>query len=436
MSLTKVTYSMIDGATVNALDYGADPTGTTNSATAIQTAINTGNPVYLPAGTYLVNTTLTNTGNLILFGSGSISVAGNDPQTDKSGACIVWNGADGQAVFDIYPDNATSVYLSGIKIYVPKTFTYRMVNVRPSLVTNEQHRADVQIQNLGLYRTPLDYTAGFAPGDSTAVGLFFDLTTANANTYAHIGYNIQNMYLFNLNIGIRVDVANSPTGSNFFNSNFFDNIYMYQVYRGVVLLSGLTNAEIVDNLFDGIKIQPGLDSSSNPAFGVFTLDGHVISNTFVGCKVWDIPDNNKLTIDNRPAGDANGDYVNRFVSFQTTVKPGAWIDDDLRPITRVKQYWNLDVDGATAIGATPTGVTFQNGITASKSVGITTGGVAGQGLKVSATANFGVFFGSGAPTIAAAKGSLYLRSDGSTTNDRMYVNTNGSTTWTAVITAT
>jgi len=66
---------------------------------------------------------------------------------------------------------------------------------------------------------------------------------------------------------------------------------------------------------------------------------------------------------------------------------------------------------------------------------IPAGGTAGAGYKFSSTANFGVFFGSGAPTLAAARGSLYLRSDGTTTNDRMYVNTNGSTAWTAVITA-
>ena len=66
---------------------------------------------------------------------------------------------------------------------------------------------------------------------------------------------------------------------------------------------------------------------------------------------------------------------------------------------------------------------------------IPAGGTAGLGYRVSSTANFGVFFGSGAPTLSAAKGSLYLRSDGTTTNDRMYVNTDGSTTWTAVITA-
>lgn len=66
---------------------------------------------------------------------------------------------------------------------------------------------------------------------------------------------------------------------------------------------------------------------------------------------------------------------------------------------------------------------------------IPAGGTAGSGYKFSSTANFGVFFGSGAPSLAAAKGSLYLRSDGSTTNDRAYVNTDGSTTWTALTTA-
>ena len=63
------------------------------------------------------------------------------------------------------------------------------------------------------------------------------------------------------------------------------------------------------------------------------------------------------------------------------------------------------------------------------------GGTTGAGYKFSSTANLGVFFGSGVPTLTAAQGSLYLRTDGSSTSTRMYVNTNGSTTWTAVTTA-
>jgi hypothetical protein len=66
---------------------------------------------------------------------------------------------------------------------------------------------------------------------------------------------------------------------------------------------------------------------------------------------------------------------------------------------------------------------------------IPAGGTAGSGYMFSSTANFGTFFGSGAPTLSAAKGSLYLRSDGSATNNRAYINTDGGTTWTALTTA-
>ena len=62
------------------------------------------------------------------------------------------------------------------------------------------------------------------------------------------------------------------------------------------------------------------------------------------------------------------------------------------------------------------------------------GGTAGAGYKFSSTANLGVFFGIGVPTLIAAQGSLYLRTDGGTTTNRMYINTDGATTWTAVIT--
>ena len=43
--------------------------------------------------------------------------------------------------------------------------------------------------------------------------------------------------------------------------------------------------------------------------------------------------------------------------------------------------------------------------------------------------------GTGAPTFAAAKGSIYIRTDGSSTSTRMYINTDGGTTWTNFTTA-
>ena len=72
-------------------------------------------------------------------------------------------------------------------------------------------------------------------------------------------------------------------------------------------------------------------------------------------------------------------------------------------------------------------------LTAISGTAITAGGSAA--VLATSTARFGVFLGSGAPTIAAAKGSLYLRSDGSSASTRLYVNSDGSTTWVAVTTA-
>lgn len=54
MALTKVTYSMIDSAPANVVDYGADSTGVTDSTLAFTQALAASSKIYIPAGTYLV----------------------------------------------------------------------------------------------------------------------------------------------------------------------------------------------------------------------------------------------------------------------------------------------------------------------------------------------------------------------------------------------
>ena len=57
MSLTKVSFSMIEGAPFNVLDYGADPTGSADSTAAILLAVAAGGSncaIYFPTGTYKV----------------------------------------------------------------------------------------------------------------------------------------------------------------------------------------------------------------------------------------------------------------------------------------------------------------------------------------------------------------------------------------------
>lgn len=81
MALTKASYSMITGAVANILDYGAvadynTSTGAgTNNAAAIQaaiTAVNTagGGAVYIPAGKYRIDSSLTIPFGVSIFGEG------------------------------------------------------------------------------------------------------------------------------------------------------------------------------------------------------------------------------------------------------------------------------------------------------------------------------------------------------------------------------
>jgi hypothetical protein len=59
MSLTKTSYSMITGAPVNVLDYGAVGTGTTDDTAAITAALAASKHVVIPIGTYLISSTIT-----------------------------------------------------------------------------------------------------------------------------------------------------------------------------------------------------------------------------------------------------------------------------------------------------------------------------------------------------------------------------------------
>lgn len=58
-------------------------------------------------------------------------------------------------------------------------------------------------------------------------------------------------------------------------------------------------------------------------------------------------------------------------------------------------------------------------------------------LVFGSTSGFGIYIGSGVPTVSAAQGSLYLRSDGSSTATRAYINNSAGsgTTWTNLVTA-
>ena len=113
------------------------------------------------------------------------------------------------------------------------------------------------------------------------------------------------------------------------------------------------------------------------------------------------------------------------------------------PVRSENGFQTISIDGTTgAVTVTGTfGAATQvaslaatGNVTADSASALVAGG-ASAFIATNTSGGMGIYVGSGAPTVAAAKGSLYLRSDGTTTNDRAYINTNGSTTWTALTTA-
>lgn len=76
-----------------------------------------------------------------------------------------------------------------------------------------------------------------------------------------------------------------------------------------------------------------------------------------------------------------------------------------------------------------TSIVASGTMTVASGIAVPAGGSSSMAVYFS-TSNVGIYVGSGAPTLPAAQGSLYLRTDGGA-GTRMYVNNNGSTGWTA-----
>lgn len=110
------------------------------------------------------------------------------------------------------------------------------------------------------------------------------------------------------------------------------------------------------------------------------------------------------------------------------------------PVRSQNGFQTISVNSSTGVVTTTStigpatsvdSVSATGNVTADSGTAPAAGGMAA--FLASSTANFGIFVGSGAPSIAAAQGSLYLRTDGTTTNDRIFVR--GSAAWIAITTA-
>jgi hypothetical protein len=120
MSLTKVTNSMISGAPINVLDYGADPTGGNDSLAAFNAAIAAGSYIVIPVGTYKLTGTFNVPQNKTVAGLG-YAATGNAgrvtlvPTAAVTGAAIELEGTYNW-LSHIYVDGTATTGVIGLRV--------------------------------------------------------------------------------------------------------------------------------------------------------------------------------------------------------------------------------------------------------------------------------------------------------------------------------
>ena len=138
MSLTKASYSMVNGAPINVLDYGADSTGVSDSSAAFQDAIDAcgkAQILFIPKGSYKITQTLEIRNTIIVQGTGQRYTAlnwsgGADPLFHVYGATVTDDSSftlfkDFQ--IDNYQGTAThAIYLDGTM-----QFTMERIFIQP-----------------------------------------------------------------------------------------------------------------------------------------------------------------------------------------------------------------------------------------------------------------------------------------------------------------
>jgi hypothetical protein len=122
MSLTKVSYSMINTAPVNVVDFGAVGDGVTNDTAAIQAALTsliayTKRSLYFPPGTYLINATLTapiGLSSAEIFGASGYDFG--SPLNNTQRTVIKWIGATSATTPMVQFDRASGIVWKGISL--------------------------------------------------------------------------------------------------------------------------------------------------------------------------------------------------------------------------------------------------------------------------------------------------------------------------------
>lgn len=207
MSLTKVSYSLINGSPANVLDYGAVGNGVNDDTAAIQSALNNNSDIYLPAGNYKITASLLIDGNKNIYGAGigstNIKPTSSVLEAIKIGSVSLFTGCVKNLTIDrttysgatenvgfAYYDCAECVFES-----IESRFSKYNHKLCPGSGQRVSYNTYINVTAVGgYYNIYVTATApGFANENTFYGGRLF--TTANTNTNVHATVGNHNRWI-------------------------------------------------------------------------------------------------------------------------------------------------------------------------------------------------------------------------------------------------
>jgi hypothetical protein len=248
---------------VSVLDFGADSTGATSSLTAFQNAVNSSRNVYVPAGTYKLDSQLviSNDGTSIVLGASvTLNISGTvAQQAAPFGNCINFLanncsliGSGQTSVIQI----VGNCYANGIGILHKSGFLVRDV----TLDGNKSGVTATTDDTFGSAISIICATASGATNDVNATidnciiknwtQYGFNLYGNKANGIKIVNCNISAIGNSSDTLSVGSGIAASPTGSNLIIAN---NVIINSKYYGIFISSagtGATNLIIENNVLN------------------------------------------------------------------------------------------------------------------------------------------------------------------------------------------
>ena len=385
MALTQVTYSMISGAVVNVLDYGADPTGIADSYAAIQAALDTGKNVFVPQGNYKITATLEFT------------------STDQ-----VFFGENGNAL------NATSSNNPTAAVGMSQIFTQSGILM---FSCNDQQGVsirDIVFNGCALATGGIDCT-GSGAGPGIAFGMVFNNVGINSilgialNTNLAVDaqfYNINiNGYDYLSNVVTTRGISCGATNNNFYGCRIEGCVVgafiigtINHFFGCTFANMGGTNINIGGNIaqlsFNGCYLENGITIYSNSSFSYGSVD-------FVNCFIQNASPSNLIDLTNAASGSQVNFIGGRFheTSGSNSITAPAGVSVNCVNVGQVTPTFS----GGGSFSLQTNSNIFSNAPRAVFPGYVSVDGAAPQ-----------IHAGSGTPegAVTAPVGSIFMRSDG------------------------